>query len=59
MCKCERAVGWKVEEALVESGGEEADRGPTLNQRQRQQTAHVEVQVLTQSYTETHTQHQH
>lgn len=55
VCEGERAAGWEVEETLVESRGEEAHRRTTMNQGECQQTAHVKVQVLTQSYTHRHT----
>lgn len=45
----ERLVGWVVEEALVESGGEEAQRRAAVDKGESQQAAHVEVQVLMQS----------
>lgn len=51
----ERLVGRVVEQTLVESGREEADRRTTVAQRQRQQAAYVIVQVITQSWTHTHT----
>lgn len=51
----ERLVGRVVEQTLVESGGEEADRRTTVNQRERQQAAYVKVQVVTQSWGERHT----
>lgn len=51
----ERLVGRVVEEALVEGGGEEAQRRTAVDQGESQQAAHVEVQVLVQSCTHTST----
>lgn len=48
MTDSQRLVGWVVEEALVESGREEADGGTPVDQAERQQAAHVVVQVVTQ-----------
>lgn len=45
----QRLVGWVVEETLIESRREEADGGTAVNQRERQQAAHVKVPVITQS----------
>lgn len=50
----ERLVGRVVEEALVEGGGEEAQRRTAVDQGESQQAAHVEVQVLVQSCTHKH-----
>lgn len=49
VCDGERAVGRVVEQTLVESAGEEADRWTAVNQRESQQAADVKVQILTQS----------
>ena len=49
MCGGERLVGRVVEETLVESAREEADRRTAVNQRESEQAAHVKVQVVTQS----------
>lgn len=50
VCDGERLVGRVVEETLVESVREEADRRTAVNQRESEQAAHVKVQVVTQSY---------
>lgn len=44
----QRLVGRVVEETLVESRREEADGGTPVDQAERQQAAHVVVQVVTQ-----------
>lgn len=45
----QRLVGRVVEETLIKSRGEEADGGAAVNQSQRQQAAHIKVQVITHS----------
>ena len=45
----EWAVGRVVEQTLIESVGEEANRWAAVNQREGQQTANVKVQVLPKS----------
>lgn len=52
----QRLVGWIVEETLVESRREEADGRTSVDQAERQQTAHIVVQVLTQGCARTRTQ---
>lgn len=54
VCDAERLVGRVVEEALVEGGGEEAQRRTAVDQGEGQQAAHVEVQVLVHSCTHKH-----
>lgn len=53
VCDGERPVGRVVEQTLVESAREEADRRTAVNQRERQQAADVKVQVLPQSCRQT------
>lgn len=43
VCDVERAVGRVVEQTLVESRGEEADRRAAVNQRESEQAADIEV----------------
>lgn len=49
MTDSQQLVGWVVEETLIESRREEADGRTPVNQTERQQAAHVIVQVITQS----------
>lgn len=54
VCDGERLVGREVEQTLIESRREEADGRSTVDQSERQQAADVEVQVVMQSWTQTH-----
>lgn len=58
MTESQWLVGWIVEETLVESRREEADGRTSVDQAERQQTAHIVVQVLTQGCARTHVHRQ-
>lgn len=49
MADSEGAVWRVVEQTLVKAGGKETKTRTAVNQTQRQQTAHVEVQIIPES----------
>lgn len=54
MTDSQRLIGWVVKDTLIESRREEAEGRTPVDQAERQQAAHVIVQVITQGCARTH-----